>query len=113
MPDFLADLNPQQRRAVEYIDGPLLVLAGPGTGKTRVITHRIAHRIGTGQVAPYRLLGITFTARAAEEMKARVAALLGDAVQPRLGTFHWTCHALLRRYSKYLGFPGDFRLLTP
>lgn len=110
MPGLLHHLNNEQRRAVEYADGPLLVLAGPGTGKTRVITHRIAHQVSSG-VAPERILGVTFTNRAAEEMKNRVSDLVENGDRVRLGTFHWLAHALLRRYSSRLGLASDFRLL--
>lgn len=112
MSDLLANLNPEQRRAVEYLGGPLLVVAGPGTGKTRVITHRIAYRVASGVQAD-RILGITFTNRAAAEMQGRVASLLGEDAPVRMGTFHWMCNALLRRYADRIGYPRDFRLLTP
>jgi DNA helicase-2/ATP-dependent DNA helicase PcrA len=111
MDEFLADLNDEQRAAVQHVGGPLLVIAGPGTGKTRVLTRRLAYRVGSG-VAPDRLLAITFTNRAADEMKGRVRSLISsDAV--RIGTFHWVCSALLRRYIHHLGYNRSFRLLGP
>src|SRR5690348_12669101 len=112
MDELLQDLDPQQREAVTRIGGALLVLAGPGSGKTRVITRRIAFRIACGS-SPGRLLGITFTNRAADEMKRRVEHLVPEAVDLRLGTFHWMCHAILRRYGSRLGLRHGFRLLSP
>ena len=113
MSDLLADLNPEQRHAVTYSGGPLLVLAGPGSGKTRVVTRRIAYRVAHGGLAPRRIVAITFTNRAAVEMKDRLRPLLGEGEQPRVGTFHWLCSLLLRRYADRLGRRRDFRLLTP
>jgi len=113
MLDLLADLNPEQRHAVTYSSGPLLVLAGPGSGKTRVVTRRIAYRVAHGGLAPRRIAAITFTNRAALEMKERLRALLGEGEQPQVGTFHWLCSLLLRRYADRLGRRRDFRLLTP
>jgi DNA helicase-2/ATP-dependent DNA helicase PcrA len=112
MHDLLAHLNTEQRRAVVYEDGPLLVLAGPGAGKTRVIVHRIAFQIAAG-IPARRLLAVTFTNRAAEEMKERVRGLLAEGGEVRIGTFHWVAHALLRRYGDRAGYRRDFRLLTP
>jgi DNA helicase-2/ATP-dependent DNA helicase PcrA len=98
--DFLKGLNPQQREAVACTEGPLLILAGAGSGKTRVITHRIAHIITARHVPPSAILAVTFTNKAAAEMRARVAALLSDAELssgPNLSTFHSFCVRVLRR----------------
>ena len=98
--DFLKGLNPQQREAVTCTEGPLLILAGAGSGKTRVITHRIAHIIMTRHVPPSAILAVTFTNKAADEMRARVAALLSDVElpsSPNISTFHSFCVRLLRR----------------
>src|SRR5262245_46469233 len=87
---YLDDLNPEQREAVVTLDGPVLVLAGAGTGKTRVLTTRIAHILATGRARPSEILSVTFTNKAAREMKARVGHYVGQIVEgmPWLGTFH-------------------------
>ncbi len=103
-----APLNPEQRAAVEHGDGPLLVLAGAGTGKTRVLVHRIADLVGRG-VAPWEILAVTFTNKAAGEMRHRLFELLGDRVKPMwIGTFHSTCARILRRYGEMIGLSPDF-----
>src|SRR6266403_5641193 len=104
-------LNPAQREAVEHPGGPLLVLAGAGSGKTRVLTARIAHLITTLQVAPQRVFAVTFTNKAAGEMRTRVAVLLG--ADPRglwIGTFHSLAARLLRREAARLGFGSNFTI---
>lgn len=113
MDTFTTGLNAQQQRAVVHSDGPLLVLAGPGSGKTRVIAHRIAYRICVDGVAAERVLALTFTNRAAGEMRTRVRTLRGEDGPTPIGTFHWASHAILRRYSDRLGIARNFRLLTP
>src|SRR5919205_4183850 len=107
--DFLNSLNPEQREAVLHINGPLLILAGAGSGKTRVITSRIAYLVGDGHAQPQEVLAVTFTNKAAEEMRARVEALLGaDCSKIWLSTFHALCARLLRREAPAIGLSRDF-----
>jgi DNA helicase-2/ATP-dependent DNA helicase PcrA len=113
MTDFLNQLNPQQRRAVESTEGPLLILAGAGSGKTRVITYRIAHLIESLRVQPETILAVTFTNKAAQQMKERVAALLGGSPGdggPHISTFHSFCVRVLRRDIDRLGYHRDFSI---
>src|SRR5437899_2027837 len=106
---FLATLNPEQREAVLHVDGALLILAGAGSGKTRVITSRVAYLIAEGRARPEEVLAVTFTNKAAEEMRARVAALLGaDCSRIWLSTFHSLCARLLRREAPAIGLSRDF-----
>jgi DNA helicase-2/ATP-dependent DNA helicase PcrA len=109
--DMLAGLNPVQSDAVTHPDGPLLVVAGAGSGKTRVLTHRIAHLIRDQGVSPFEILAITFTNKAADEMKSRVAALVGPVAQKMwVSTFHSACVRMLRRDADKLGFPRSFTI---
>ncbi|MDS7597504.1 UvrD-helicase domain-containing protein [Agrobacterium tumefaciens] len=112
-PDYLSGLNPEQREAVETLDGPVLVLAGAGTGKTRVLTTRIAHLLATGRAYPSQILAVTFTNKAAREMKERIGVLVGGAVEgmPWLGTFHSIGVKLLRRHAELIGLKSDFTIL--
>ncbi|GAB4180221.1 MAG: UvrD-helicase domain-containing protein [Thalassobaculales bacterium] len=108
----LAGLNPPQRQAVEALDGPVLVLAGAGTGKTRVLTARLAHLLVSGRARPWHILAVTFTNKAAREMRDRVAAIIGPAAeQVWLGTFHALGVRLLRRHAEMLGLKSNFSIL--
>ncbi|MGG5808844.1 ATP-dependent helicase [Falsiroseomonas sp. CW058] len=110
--DYLAKLNPEQREAVETLDGPLLVLAGAGTGKTRVLTTRFAHLLMTGRARPWEVLAVTFTNKAAREMRERVAAILGRPAEGLwLGTFHALCARMLRRHAEVVGLRTNFTIL--
>jgi DNA helicase II / ATP-dependent DNA helicase PcrA len=110
---YMADLNPEQRAAVEAMDGPVLVLAGAGTGKTRVLTTRIAHIMCTGRARGAEILAVTFTNKAAREMKERVGELVGGAVEgmPWLGTFHAIGAKILRRHAELVGLKSGFTIL--
>ncbi len=111
-PDYLARLNPEQREAVETLDGPLLVLAGAGTGKTRVLTTRFAHLLMTGRAWPGQVLAVTFTNKAAREMRERVSAILGRPAEGLwLGTFHSLCARMLRRHAELVGLTSAFTIL--
>src|SRR5438552_3034904 len=104
----LSNLNPQQREAVTHSSGPLLVLAGAGSGKTRVITYRIAWLIGELGVHPTNILAVTFTNKAANEMLLRVERLVPGGARPWIGTFHSTSLRILRRYADRLGYTKSF-----
>ncbi|HSK08888.1 MAG TPA: UvrD-helicase domain-containing protein [Vicinamibacterales bacterium] len=107
--EFIDELNPEQREAVLRAEGPLLILAGAGSGKTRVIAYRIAYLIGSGQADPSEVVALTFTNKAAEEMRGRVGTLLGDAaVGAWVSTFHAMCARLLRREAPEVGLSRDF-----
>ncbi|HET7384918.1 MAG TPA: UvrD-helicase domain-containing protein, partial [Pseudolabrys sp.] len=110
---YLADLNPEQREAVETLDGPVLVLAGAGTGKTRVLTTRIAHILNLGRAHPSQILAVTFTNKAAREMKDRVGQMVGQIVEgmPWLGTFHSIGVKILRRHAELVGLKNNFTIL--
>ncbi|ADZ69787.1 ATP-dependent helicase [Polymorphum gilvum] len=112
-PDYLAGLNPEQRQAVETIDGPVLVLAGAGTGKTRVLTTRIAHILSSGRAWPSQILAVTFTNKAAREMRERIGHLIGGNVDGMawLGTFHSICVKILRRHAELVGLSSGFSIL--
>jgi DNA helicase II / ATP-dependent DNA helicase PcrA len=109
--ELLAGLNPSQRDAVVHGEGPLLVVAGAGSGKTRVLTHRIAHLIEERRVSPFEILAITFTNKAADEMKGRVARLVGPVASKMwVSTFHSACVRILRRDAARLGYPSSFTI---
>lgn len=110
---LLTGLNPEQRRAVETTEGPLLIQAGAGSGKTKTLTHRIAYLIATGKATPFNILSVTFTNKAAKEMRQRVADLVGEnannrSFMPYMGTFHGMCVRLLRQDGEYVGIPRSF-----
>src|SRR3954471_23073457 len=110
---YLDGLNEEQREAVLTVDGPLLVLAGAGTGKTRVLTTRIAHILTSRLARGSEILSVTFTNKAAREMKERIAALVGATVEgmPWLGTFHSIGARILRRHAELVGLKSDFTIL--
>ena len=110
---YLDGLNPAQREAVEQVDGPVLMLAGAGTGKTKALTARIVHLMSTGHARPNEILAVTFTNKAAREMKNRVGGMLGEMVEgmPWLGTFHSLCVKLLRRHAELVGLKSNFTIL--
>lgn len=107
--DWLADLNEAQREAVMHVDGPLLVVAGAGSGKTRVLTYRIAYLMLEHGVPPYAIMAVTFTNKAAREMRERIESLVGSmAERVWMGTFHATCVQILRRHADAIGYSRDF-----
>ena len=110
---YLDQLNPAQREAVETLEGPVLMLAGAGTGKTKALTCRVVHLLNTNRARPNEILSVTFTNKAAREMKSRVGELLGHAVEglPWMGTFHSICVKLLRRHAELVGLKSNFTIL--
>jgi DNA helicase II / ATP-dependent DNA helicase PcrA len=111
-PPYLAGHNDEQTRAVEAVDGPVLVLAGAGTGKTRVLTTRLAHILVQGKARPWEIMAVTFTNKAAREMQNRVAAITGRPVEGWwLGTFHALCARILRRHAELVGLKSNFTIL--
>ncbi len=112
-PPYLSGLNPEQREAVLTVDGPVLVLAGAGTGKTRVLTTRLAHILATRRAWPGQILAVTFTNKAAREMKERIGALIGGVVEGMqwLGTFHSIGARMLRRHAELAGLKSNFTIL--
>ncbi len=109
--NYLATLNPQQQEAVTTPPGAVLVLAGPGSGKTRVLTYRVAYLIGALGVRPFHILAVTFTNKAAREMESRIGALLGDQARGlTIGTFHSVCARILRREADHLPFQANFAI---
>ncbi len=111
--DYLDGLNPEQRDAVESVDGPVLVLAGAGTGKTRVLTTRLAHLLATGRARPWELLSVTFTNKAAREMRERITAIIGPQAEGLrwLGTFHSIAAQILRKHAELVGLKSNYTIL--
>ena len=111
-PPYLDGLNDEQRRAVESLDGPVLILAGAGVGKTRVLTTRIAHIVSTGRARAHEILAVTFTNKAAREMRQRVAVFSGsEQAMPWLGTFHSIGAKILRMHAELVGLRPNFTIL--
>ena len=109
MQDLISELNNKQKEAVLQTEGPCLVIAGAGSGKTKVLTHKIAYLIQEKKVLPWNILAITFTNKAANEMKERIANLIGDnAADMWVGTFHSICVKILRRFIDRIGFDSSF-----
>ena len=109
---YMDGLNPAQRAAVEQLGGPVLMLAGAGTGKTKALTARIAHLLNTGTAPPHEILAVTFTNKAAREMKDRVSHLIGQVEgMPWMGTFHSICVKILRRHAELAGLKSNFTIL--
>lgn len=111
--DYLNKLNPQQREAAVHKEGPLLILAGAGSGKTSTMTHRIAYLIKEEGVAPYNILAVTFTNKAAAEMRERVEDLIGSGINMWILTFHSACLRILRKHAEVLGYNKDFIVYDP
>src|SRR3569833_3234476 len=112
-PPYFVGLITEQRKAVEAVDGPVLVLAGAGTGKTRVLTTRLAHVLATGRARPWELLAVTFTNKAAREMRERITAIIGPSAEGLrwLGTFHAIAAQILRRHAELVGLKSSFTIL--
>ena len=107
--NLLNELNPMQKEAVVQTEGPCLVIAGAGSGKTKVLTYKVAYLMEHEKVAPWNILAITFTNKAANEMKERVEALVGNAINDIwLGTFHSICVRILRKFIDRLGYDTSF-----
>src|ERR1700742_3307528 len=111
--DYLDGLNPEQRAAVEATEGPVLVLAGAGTGKTRVLTTRLAHILASGKARPWELLAVTFTNKAAREMRERITHIIGPQAEGLrwLGTFHSVAAQILRRHAELVGLKSNYTIL--
>ena len=110
--NYLQGLNKQQRIAVETLDGPVLVLSGAGTGKTRVLTTRIAHLLVTGKSKPWNIMAVTFTNKAAREMKERVGRIIGpSSEQVLMGTFHSLGARMLRQHCELIGLKSNFTII--
>jgi DNA helicase II / ATP-dependent DNA helicase PcrA len=108
--DFLKELNPDQQKAVINTDGPMIILAGAGSGKTRVLTHKVIYLIEEKNIEPSNILMVTFTNKAANEMKERIQKLCGTAIKPTIGTFHSLCSRILRIEGKHIGFSERFTI---
>ena len=111
--DYLNKLNKEQREAAVHTDGPLLIMAGAGSGKTSTMTHRIAYLIKEKGVSPYNILAVTFTNKASKEMRDRVEDLVGDGINMWILTFHSACLRILRKHSEILGYKNDFVVYDP
>ncbi len=110
-PNFINDLNEQQQRAVRHSDGPLLIVAGAGSGKTRVLTYRIAYLIQQNKAHPQEILALTFTNKAAKEMKERIQMLIGDEARKLwMGTFHSVFSKILRFEAEKIGFTSNYSI---
>ena len=113
MAGLLDKLNDKQREAAMCIDGPLLILAGAGSGKTSTMTHRIAYMIQNIGIDPYNILAVTFTNKAAGEMRDRVETLAGEGLNSWILTFHSACLRILRHHAEYIGYGQDFTVYDP
>ncbi len=111
--DLLKNLNQQQQEAARHIEGPLLILAGAGSGKTSTMTHRIAHLIRNERISPYNILAVTFTNKAAKEMRDRVESLIGGGINMWILTFHSACLRILRKHAELVGYNQDFIVYDP